>query len=141
MFWWAGLTNTFPSWFEYGKYCIRTLENITNVLVLWLILRINYNKYICLCRWCHQCIGSCCFKNLYSVIMIDNPYFELQDNNRTIRPTNPVLNDKVVSKQAEMTLPNTKCIRGNILGNILAVMLVIDWRCIILLWNLDFVDI
>eukprot|EP01084_Bolivina_argentea_P180782 312325_1 len=36
-------------------YSLRAVENITNVLVLWLVLRINYGKYICVCKYCHLC--------------------------------------------------------------------------------------
>ena len=58
-------------------YSIRALENLVNIIVLWLVLRINYNKYIRLCGPCHKCIGKCCFKNTHHVM--DNPYFELKD--------------------------------------------------------------
>ena len=32
-----------------GMYCVRAIENTVNVIVLWLVLRINYKKYICFC--------------------------------------------------------------------------------------------
>ena len=64
-------------WFLYIVYSMRSLENVTNILVLWLVLRVNYEKYICLCKPCHKCIGKCCFKNVDTRIMVENPYFEL----------------------------------------------------------------
>ena len=60
-------------------YSVRAFENILNVIVLWLLLSINYSKYICLCRCCHQCIGKCCFKNIDSRNMVKNPYLELDN--------------------------------------------------------------
>eukprot|EP01084_Bolivina_argentea_P089821 161972_1 len=57
-------------------YSIRALETVANVLVLWLVLNINYNKYICLCRCCHLCVGKFCFR--YSdESLLHNPYYEL----------------------------------------------------------------
>eukprot|EP01084_Bolivina_argentea_P180779 312321_1 len=58
-------------------YSLRAVENITNVLVLWLVLRINYDKYICICRYCHVCTGKCCMKN--KNVSLENPYVSLQD--------------------------------------------------------------
>ena len=74
-----------PTWWKNFVYSERALENIVNVIVLWLILRVNYNKYICLCGCCHKCIGKCCFKNMDTINMVDNPYedMELRDNSRT----------------------------------------------------------
>ena len=63
------------------SYTIRSIENMINVVILWLILRINYNKYIKLCKCCHICIGKCCFKNIDSSTAIQNPYRELVNNN------------------------------------------------------------
>eukprot|EP01084_Bolivina_argentea_P274519 467942_1 len=56
-------------------YSIRGLENVINTFVLWLILQANYNKYICLCKWCHIGISKCCFKNIDTVLQ--NPYQKL----------------------------------------------------------------
>ena len=53
------------------------MECTTNVLVLWLILRINYDKYICFCLRCHLCIAKCCFKSVDEKAVVDNPYREL----------------------------------------------------------------
>ena len=50
-----------------------------NVLVLWLILRRNYNKYIYLCKFCHICIAKLCFKGVDSKKIADNPYDTLSD--------------------------------------------------------------
>eukprot|EP01084_Bolivina_argentea_P259547 437951_1 len=40
-------------------YCSRAIETITNICVLWLILQINYDKYINLCKCCHLCVARC----------------------------------------------------------------------------------
>eukprot|EP01084_Bolivina_argentea_P308797 534052_1 len=58
-------------------YILRAAECVTNVFVLWLILRINYNKYICCCKSCHFCIGKCCM-NIHGDPII-NPYTRLND--------------------------------------------------------------
>ena len=58
---------------------IRAIENVANVLILWLILRINYDRYITLCKYCHLCVGKCCFKNVNHRVSIDNPYSRLSD--------------------------------------------------------------
>ena len=55
---------------------IRAFEITVNVCALWLVLRINYNQYICLCRYCHLCIGKCCISKDTSA---DNPYYQLDD--------------------------------------------------------------
>ena len=65
-------------------YSTRSLENIMNVTVLWLVLRANYNKYICLCGCCHKCIGKCCFKNMDSKAICDNPYIKLAAEDRQL---------------------------------------------------------
>ena len=61
-------------------YSIRAFENIVNIIVLWLVLRINYDKYICLCGCCHRCIGKCCYRDIASNVISDNPYLVLNDS-------------------------------------------------------------
>ena len=61
---------------------IQPLEVTVNVVVIWLILRGNYDKYICLCKCCHIGIAKCCFKNVDNESIAKNPYsplLELQD--------------------------------------------------------------
>eukprot|EP01084_Bolivina_argentea_P135124 238162_1 len=58
-------------------YSARAIQTVATVVVLCLVLRINYNKYICLCKSCHLSIGKCCFKR--RKITLDNPYHLLQD--------------------------------------------------------------
>ena len=62
------------------SYSIRAFENISNVIILWLMLRINYDKYICLCGCCHRCIGRCCFKNIDTKAISDNPYIKFKED-------------------------------------------------------------
>ena len=59
-------------------YSVRGLENIVNIVVLWLLLRVNYDQYICFCGCCHRCIGKCCFKDIDSKQLEINPYLELK---------------------------------------------------------------
>eukprot|EP00483_Globobulimina_turgida_P011456 UN11478 len=59
------------------NYMLRGLENVTNVLVLWLVLRINYDEYICFCKYCHFCVTRCCFKQIDTDTAI-NPYRRLE---------------------------------------------------------------
>ena len=77
----VGNTTNFltQTWWTNLVYSVRALENVVNVLVLWLVLRVNYNRYIFLCGCCHKCIGKCCFKGSDTSTIIDNPYFELED--------------------------------------------------------------
>ena len=60
-----------------GNRTCQTLECAINVMVLWLILRKNYNKYICLCKHCHSCISRCCFENVDNKRIVENPYSDL----------------------------------------------------------------
>ena len=48
------------------------------VLILWLLLRVNYDKYICLCKGCHICIAKCCFKEVDIDKIVDNPYYAFE---------------------------------------------------------------
>ena len=48
----------------YATYMIRAAENGVIVLILWLVLKVNYNKYLCLCECCHKTIRQCCFKDM-----------------------------------------------------------------------------
>ena len=63
-----------------ATYGIRSIETLANTLILWLLLRINYEKYITICRCCHILIGKCCFKNIEFNPAVDNPYQELMNN-------------------------------------------------------------
>ena len=56
------------------SYMAAALETLVNVLVLWLILRVNYDKYIRLCKCCHIVCAECCFKNVDSRVVSMNPY-------------------------------------------------------------------
>ena len=59
------------------SYLVRTVENGMTILILWLVLKINYNQYICICKYCHICIGKCYIKEETTVN--GNPYRELED--------------------------------------------------------------
>ena len=48
----------------YTGYSLRTVECFGNILVIWLLLRINYTAYICLCKRCHICVAKCCYKKV-----------------------------------------------------------------------------
>ena len=68
-----------------------TLDCTVNVLVLSLVLRANYDKYICLCKYCHLCIAQCCFKNVDRKTVVDNPYHDLLIiNKEAVKSTNAV---------------------------------------------------
>ena len=67
-----------------------TLEATANVLVLWLILRINYSQYICLCKCCHIFIAKCCFEKVDNEAVIQNPYSQLLIQNDQ-QSSNPVM--------------------------------------------------
>ena len=44
------------------NHTIRSIENVVNIVVLWLVLKINNDKYICLCKCWHKCILKNCMK-------------------------------------------------------------------------------
>ena len=69
-----------------------TLEVTINVLVLWLILRVNYDKYIGACKYCHIGMAKCCIKNVDSIRVVENPYRQLLVDGTlpTVQSSNPV---------------------------------------------------
>ena len=63
-------------------YSLRALENMINIIVLWLVLKISYDKYICFCKCCHLCVARCCMKDTTkfdSTTTVNNPYYQLID--------------------------------------------------------------
>ena len=42
------------------SYTSRAIENAMNIVILWLVLKGNNNRYIYLCKCCHQCILRFC---------------------------------------------------------------------------------
>ena len=57
-----------------------SLEIVANVAVLWLILQVNYERYIRMCGCCHVCVAKCCLKNDGDRrAIVENPYVPLQD--------------------------------------------------------------
>ena len=40
-------------------YMIRTFDISVNILVLWLVININHDKYICFCKYCHVWCTKC----------------------------------------------------------------------------------
>ena len=87
-------TNSFIySWYKHFAFSVRALENLVNIIVLWLVLKVNYDKYICLCGSCHRCMGKCCFKSIESDTIVENPYYEYVELEESdIQSTSPVLN-------------------------------------------------
>ena len=66
-------------WFRDLAFSVRALENIVNIIALLLVLKINYEQYICLCGSCHRCVGKCCFRHIDSKTISDCPYLELKE--------------------------------------------------------------
>ena len=62
--------------FSVIAYSLRSLEVTVNVLVLWLVININYDKYIRFCKCCHLWISKCWMKNIEP---LQNPYQQLKD--------------------------------------------------------------
>eukprot|EP01084_Bolivina_argentea_P252141 423152_1 len=58
-------------------YSLRTLESFTNIIVLWLVLPISYDKYICICKYCHLGAFKCCMRN--RTVSLNNPYHQLEE--------------------------------------------------------------
>eukprot|EP01084_Bolivina_argentea_P092909 167128_1 len=43
-------------------YVVRAIENAINIIILWLVFKINHHSYLCLCKCCHLCILKYCMK-------------------------------------------------------------------------------
>ena len=91
-----GIGGFYSFFTDIGTAITQSIEGAVVVLVLWLILRINYERYICLCKFCHICIARCCFKGVDSERIVDNPYQNLIELNSAtsgseieIQSTNP----------------------------------------------------
>ena len=52
---------------DIGTALTQSIEGTVIVLVLWLILRINYDKYICLCKGCHFVNTIILFEQIESI--------------------------------------------------------------------------
>lgn len=57
-------------------YGVRSFEIFINVIILWLVLNINYGRYIHCCRCPHVFIAQCCVQN--NEMPLQNPYRELE---------------------------------------------------------------
>lgn len=53
-------------------YMVRTFEVVINILVLWLIININHDKYIRVCKYYHICCARCLSK--HNDKPLANPY-------------------------------------------------------------------
>lgn len=80
-------------------YGVRAIENITNVSILCLVLRVNYSVYMGLCRCCHACVGKCCFRSIDSDSVMKNPYR---------RPTRPAERNPSVNSISLLADSETK---------------------------------
>ena len=61
-------SDTKPSSTLIKDYTARTLENTINIVILWLILKVNNNKYVYLCKCWHSCILKYCMKEDPNII-------------------------------------------------------------------------
>ena len=43
-------------------YSVRSVENAVNIIILWLVLKINSDKYVSLCKCWHVCLLRYCMK-------------------------------------------------------------------------------
>ena len=60
-----GYTNPKGSPLEYKiaeSYTARSVENVINIVIFWLVLKVNNDKYVCLCKCWHSCILKYCMK-------------------------------------------------------------------------------
>lgn len=57
-------------------YVVRSIEIWVNVLILWLVLNINYQRYLNCCKYLHLYIAKCCVKNNENPLK--NPYQQLK---------------------------------------------------------------
>lgn len=71
-----------PMIFVCIDYVLRSIELSVNVAILWLVLNINYEKYLCCCKHCHLCVAKCCVKN--NERPFQNPYMQLNSNFKSI---------------------------------------------------------
>ena len=50
------------SWALVRGYSVRAVENVVNIFILWLVLKVNNHRYIWLCKCWHKCILRFCMK-------------------------------------------------------------------------------
>ena len=46
----------------FRDYGIRCIENVLNIVVLWLVLKVNNDRYVQICKCWHKCILKYCMK-------------------------------------------------------------------------------
>ena len=49
-------------------YVLRAVENLINIIILWLVLKVNNDKYVCLCKCWHKCILRYCMREDPNII-------------------------------------------------------------------------
>ena len=53
------------------RWMARSVSSVVNIIILWLVLKINNEKYICLCKCLHTCVLKNCMKEDPNVIAKD----------------------------------------------------------------------
>ena len=56
-------------------YMVRAFEVSANILVLWLVININHDKYISFCKYCHVCCANCLSPE--NAEPLENPYHRM----------------------------------------------------------------
>eukprot|EP01084_Bolivina_argentea_P250665 420092_1 len=70
-----------------ASYTGRAVENTINIVILWLVLKFNNNKYICVCKCCHLCILRYCMKEDPNIIregFIINENYSVSENEQKL---------------------------------------------------------
>ena len=50
------------------RWTVRAIASSVNIILLWLVLRINNDKYICLCKCVHSCVLKNCMREDPNII-------------------------------------------------------------------------
>ena len=72
-------------------YTSRSIENAINIAILWLPLKVNNEKYICLCKCWHKCILKFCMKEDPNMI---REGFVVNDNEHGLLNVNDHFNEQ-----------------------------------------------
>ena len=75
------LNSYFGGWDNFVADMTMNVTQVTEafvmIFVLWLLLRVNYSRYIKLCKYCHIGVARCCFNNIDTMKLVDDTYQEL----------------------------------------------------------------
>ena len=87
-------------------YLCRAVGNTVSILILWLVLSINNDKYICLCKCVHSCTSKYCFREDANMIregfVNEDRHYKISDK---IEGINLVVTKRTKSDNIQSEIP------------------------------------